>query len=94
MDEYVASLHLPTFDAHLTELTDEQANNEYKALCGWVAVANLKEAAIAATTLDQSKSIDIALITAKFEDDRPVASYRSCALLKSGNTLMNMAIGC
>ncbi|RLV88768.1 hypothetical protein DV515_00015319 [Chloebia gouldiae] len=23
--EYVASLHLPTFDAHLTELTDEQA---------------------------------------------------------------------
>lgn len=24
-DEYVASLHLPTFDAHLTELTDEQA---------------------------------------------------------------------
>ncbi|KAK5902440.1 hypothetical protein CesoFtcFv8_007690 [Champsocephalus esox] len=24
MDEYVASLHLPTFDAHLTELTDEQ----------------------------------------------------------------------
>uniref|UniRef100_A0A8C3VCB9 Adenosylhomocysteinase n=1 Tax=Catharus ustulatus TaxID=91951 RepID=A0A8C3VCB9_CATUS len=25
MDEYVASLHLPTFDAHLTELTDEQA---------------------------------------------------------------------
>lgn len=23
-DEYVASLHLPTFDAHLTELTDEQ----------------------------------------------------------------------
>uniref|UniRef100_A0AAY4CV98 S-adenosyl-L-homocysteine hydrolase NAD binding domain-containing protein n=1 Tax=Denticeps clupeoides TaxID=299321 RepID=A0AAY4CV98_9TELE len=25
MDEYVASLHLPAFDAHLTELTDEQA---------------------------------------------------------------------
>ncbi|XP_050030818.1 S-adenosylhomocysteine hydrolase-like protein 1 isoform X1 [Dermacentor andersoni] len=25
MDEYVASLHLPTFDAHLTELTDDQA---------------------------------------------------------------------
>ncbi|KAI8119593.1 putative adenosylhomocysteinase 2 [Lucilia cuprina] len=25
MDEYVASLHLPTFDGHLTELTDEQA---------------------------------------------------------------------
>ncbi|XP_067089982.1 S-adenosylhomocysteine hydrolase-like protein 1 isoform X2 [Osmerus mordax] len=25
MDEYVANLHLPTFDAHLTELTDEQA---------------------------------------------------------------------
>ncbi|XP_034664816.1 adenosylhomocysteinase-like 2 isoform X2 [Drosophila subobscura] len=25
MDEYVASLHLPTFEAHLTELTDEQA---------------------------------------------------------------------
>ncbi|CAF0786265.1 unnamed protein product [Rotaria sordida] len=24
MDEYVASLHLPAFDAHLTELTDEQ----------------------------------------------------------------------
>uniref|UniRef100_A0A4W5KA44 S-adenosyl-L-homocysteine hydrolase NAD binding domain-containing protein n=1 Tax=Hucho hucho TaxID=62062 RepID=A0A4W5KA44_9TELE len=24
MDEFVASLHLPTFDAHLTELTDEQ----------------------------------------------------------------------
>lgn len=24
-DEYVASLHLPTFDAHLTELSDEQA---------------------------------------------------------------------
>lgn len=24
-DEYVASLHLPTFDAHLTELTDDQA---------------------------------------------------------------------
>ena len=24
-DEYVASLHLPSFDAHLTELTDEQA---------------------------------------------------------------------
>jgi adenosylhomocysteinase len=23
-DEYVASLHLPAFDAHLTELTDEQ----------------------------------------------------------------------
>ncbi|XP_055797229.1 putative adenosylhomocysteinase 3 [Salvelinus fontinalis] len=25
MDEFVARLHLPTFDAHLTELTDEQA---------------------------------------------------------------------
>ncbi|XP_028263373.1 S-adenosylhomocysteine hydrolase-like protein 1 isoform X1 [Parambassis ranga] len=25
MDEYVASLHLPAFDAHLTELTDDQA---------------------------------------------------------------------
>jgi len=25
MDEYVASLHLPTLDAHLTELSDEQA---------------------------------------------------------------------
>jgi len=25
MDEYVASLHLPVFDAHLTELSDEQA---------------------------------------------------------------------
>lgn len=25
MDEYVASLHLATFDAHLTELTDDQA---------------------------------------------------------------------
>ncbi|GFN74954.1 adenosylhomocysteinase [Plakobranchus ocellatus] len=25
MDEYVASLHLPNFDAHLTELTDDQA---------------------------------------------------------------------
>ncbi|XP_047453202.1 S-adenosylhomocysteine hydrolase-like protein 1 isoform X3 [Mugil cephalus] len=25
MDEYVASLHLPTFEAHLTELTDDQA---------------------------------------------------------------------
>ena len=24
-DEYVASLHLPSFDAHLSELTDEQA---------------------------------------------------------------------
>lgn len=24
-DEYVASLHLPSFDAHLTELTDDQA---------------------------------------------------------------------
>lgn len=24
-DEYVASLHLATFEAHLTELTDEQA---------------------------------------------------------------------
>ena len=24
-DEYVASLHLATFDAHLTELTDDQA---------------------------------------------------------------------
>ncbi len=26
IDEYVASLHLPTFDAHLTELTDDQAD--------------------------------------------------------------------
>lgn len=25
LDEYVASLHLPVFDAHLTELSDEQA---------------------------------------------------------------------
>ncbi|KAM8891304.1 S-adenosylhomocysteine hydrolase-like protein 1 isoform 6-T6 [Spinachia spinachia] len=25
MDEYVANLHLPTFDAHLSEVTDEQA---------------------------------------------------------------------
>lgn len=25
VDEYVASLHLPSFDAHLTELSDEQA---------------------------------------------------------------------
>lgn len=25
MDEYVAMLHLPTFDGHLTELTEEQA---------------------------------------------------------------------
>lgn len=25
LDEFVASLHLPTFDAHLSELTDEQA---------------------------------------------------------------------
>lgn len=25
LDEFVASLHLPTFDAHLTELTDDQA---------------------------------------------------------------------
>jgi len=24
IDEYVASLHLPAFDAHLTELNDEQ----------------------------------------------------------------------
>jgi hypothetical protein len=24
IDEYVASLHLPAFDAHLTELSDEQ----------------------------------------------------------------------
>lgn len=24
-DEFVASLHLPTFDAHLTDLSDEQA---------------------------------------------------------------------
>ena len=24
-DEYVASIHLPNFDAHLTELTEEQA---------------------------------------------------------------------
>uniref|UniRef100_A0A3P9P6F8 Adenosylhomocysteinase like 1 n=1 Tax=Poecilia reticulata TaxID=8081 RepID=A0A3P9P6F8_POERE len=45
MDEYVASLHLATFDAHLTELTDEQAKylglnkngpfkpNYYRYLC-------------------------------------------------------------
>ncbi|XP_071488114.1 S-adenosylhomocysteine hydrolase-like protein 1 [Diadema antillarum] len=26
LDEYVATLHLPSFDAHLTELTDEQAS--------------------------------------------------------------------
>ena len=26
VDEYVASLHLGTFDAHLTELSDEQAS--------------------------------------------------------------------
>lgn len=25
IDEYVASLHLPSFDAHLTELSDDQA---------------------------------------------------------------------
>lgn len=25
LDEYVASLHLATFEAHLTELSDEQA---------------------------------------------------------------------
>ena len=25
LDEYVASLHLPSFDAHLTELSDDQA---------------------------------------------------------------------
>ena len=25
MDEYVASLHLPMFDAHLSELSDDQA---------------------------------------------------------------------
>jgi adenosylhomocysteinase len=25
MDEYVASLHLPAFDAHLTELSEDQA---------------------------------------------------------------------
>ena len=25
VDEYVASLHLPSFDAHLTELSDDQA---------------------------------------------------------------------
>lgn len=25
LDEFVASLHLPTFDAHVTELTDDQA---------------------------------------------------------------------
>jgi len=25
LDEYVASLHLPQFNAHLTELSDEQA---------------------------------------------------------------------
>lgn len=24
LDEYVASLHLPAFDAHLTELSDDQ----------------------------------------------------------------------
>jgi len=44
-DEYVASLHLPSFDAHLTELTDDQAKylglskagpfkpNYYRSLC-------------------------------------------------------------
>jgi len=30
-DEYVASLHLPSFDAHLTELSDDQA--KYLGLC-------------------------------------------------------------
>ena len=25
VDEYVATLHLPSFDAHLTELSDDQA---------------------------------------------------------------------
>jgi len=25
IDEYVASLHLPSFDAHLSDLTDDQA---------------------------------------------------------------------
>lgn len=25
IDEYVASLHLPSFDAHLTELSEDQA---------------------------------------------------------------------
>ena len=25
LDEYVANLHLPAFDAHLTELSEEQA---------------------------------------------------------------------
>ncbi len=25
IDEYVASLHLPSFDAHLSDLSDEQA---------------------------------------------------------------------
>jgi len=25
LDEYVASLHLPAFDAHLTEISDDQA---------------------------------------------------------------------
>ena len=31
VDEYVASLHLPSFDAHLTELSEEQA--KYLGLC-------------------------------------------------------------
>jgi len=31
MDEYVANLHLTSFDAHLTELTDEQA--KYLGIC-------------------------------------------------------------
>ncbi|ESO08776.1 hypothetical protein HELRODRAFT_186768 [Helobdella robusta] len=34
MDEYVASLHLPSFDAHLTELTDEQAKYLGLSKCG------------------------------------------------------------
>lgn len=34
MDEYVASLHLATFDAHLTELTDEQARYLGLSKCG------------------------------------------------------------
>ena len=49
-DEYVASLHLPTFDAHLTELTDEQAKymglnkagpfkpNYYRYVCNQIFV--------------------------------------------------------
>lgn len=33
-DEYVASLHLPSFDAHLTELSSEQAKYLGVPKCG------------------------------------------------------------